>query len=78
MKRHEEKLKCAQQELKQVDVKVKAHDEKVAALQVFCLLEDEANNIEENEVAFFENKLDVVVEQISQIEHSLSGTNFAD
>jgi len=78
MKRHSDKLKNFEQELKQVDVKVKAHDEKISALGVFGILEDEAKNIEENEVAYFKEKLDAVNEQINQITHLLSGTNFAD
>jgi len=78
MKRHEDKLRNAETEKKQIAVKVKAHDEKVTALEVFNLLEDEANNIEENEVKFFQDKFNAVQEQISAIEHSLSGTNFGD
>lgn len=78
MARHQEKLRDAEKESNQINVKVKAHDEKISALKVFGLLEDEANNIEENEVAFFQNKLEAVHEQVAAIEHTLSGTNFSD
>ena len=59
-------------------MRVKAAEQKVAALAIFDVVNQEAKDIDEQEGAFFQARYDYVERQIAEIEQKLTGTNFAD